>query len=89
MVKEQNKRSGKRQENQGKAECTAKASKIGHSTPYDYCSERLSAYGGLLGLVKFMELILPIFLRGIWLWLSCAKNSKSITTRLICIIFVL
>ena len=57
MVKEQDKDSAKRQEKQGKAECAARASKIGHSTPYGCCSERLSAFGGLLGLIKFMELI--------------------------------
>ena len=57
MVKEQEKDSAKRRGNQGKAECPAQASKIWHSTPYSYCSERLSPFGGLLGLVKFMELI--------------------------------
>ena len=64
MVKEQEKDSAKRRGNQGKAECLAKASKIGHSTPYSYCSRDrfqtclyLSPFGGLLGLVKLMELI--------------------------------
>ncbi|TVM00418.1 MAG: hypothetical protein CV087_13695 [Candidatus Brocadia sp. WS118] len=57
MVKEQDKDTAKRRENQGKAECPVQASKIGHSTVYRYCSERLSPFGGLLGLVKFMELI--------------------------------
>ena len=57
MVKEQDKDNAKRQGNQGGTECPAKANKIGHSTPYSYCSERLSPFGGLLGLVKFMELI--------------------------------
>src|SRR3990170_7562397 len=57
MVKKQDKDNEKRQGNQGDAECPAKASKIGYSTPYSYCSERLSPFGGLLGLVKFMELI--------------------------------
>jgi len=57
MVKKQNKDNAKRQGNQEEAVCPAKAGKIGHSTPYTYCSERLSPFGGLLGLVKFMELI--------------------------------
>ena len=57
MVKKQDKDNTKSLENQGKAECPAQASKIWHSTPYSYCSERLSPFGGLLGLVKFMELI--------------------------------
>ena len=43
--------------NQGAEECPAKASKIGPSTPYGYCSERLSPFGGLLGLVKFIDLV--------------------------------
>lgn len=45
MVKKQNKNTAKRQENQEEADCPAKASKIGHSTPYEYCSERLSPFG--------------------------------------------
>ncbi|MGQ3684982.1 MAG: hypothetical protein ACUBOA_08290 [Candidatus Loosdrechtia sp.] len=57
MVKKQNKNTTKRQENQEEAGCPAKASKIGSSTAYSYCSERLSPFRGLLGLVKFMELI--------------------------------
>ena len=43
--------------NQGESGCTAKASKIGASTPYEYCSERLSPFGGLFGLVKFIDLL--------------------------------
>ena len=64
MVKKQDKNNSKRQENQEEAGCPAKASKIGHSTPYSYCSRDrfqtclyLSPFGGLLGLIKFMELI--------------------------------
>ena len=57
MVKTNLKDSGKSLENQGKIECPERASKINASTKYEYCSERLSAFGGLLGLVKFIELI--------------------------------
>ena len=57
MVKRQNKNNAKVVINQGESGCTAKASKIGASTPYEYCSERLSPFGGLLGLVKFFDLI--------------------------------
>jgi hypothetical protein len=57
MVKQQNKDSGEGRKNQGGSECPQKASKIGHSTTYDYCRERLSPFGGLLGLVKFMDLV--------------------------------
>ena len=57
MVKQQSEDISKERLNQGEAEGGAKASKIGPSTPYGYCSERLSAFGGLLGLVKFMDLV--------------------------------
>lgn len=57
MVKRQNKNTAKAVINQGESGCAAKASKIGASTPYEYCSERLSPFGGLLGLVKFFDLI--------------------------------
>ena len=43
--------------NQGEDRSAAKASRIGPSTAYGYCSERLSPFGGLLGLVKFMDLV--------------------------------
>ena len=49
MVKKQYKNNSKRQENQGGSECLAKSNKIGHSTPYSYCSERLSHLEGYCG----------------------------------------
>lgn len=57
MVKNQGKCNSKDRINQGEDGCPSKASKIGPSTAYGYCSERLSLFGGLLGLVKFMDLI--------------------------------
>ena len=57
MVERQNKDNAKRRINQGPTERPARAGKIGVSTRYEYCSERLSTFGGLLGLVKFMELV--------------------------------
>ena len=57
MVKTQGKCNSKDRINQGEDESPAKASKIGPSTAYEYCSELLSPFGGLLGLVKFMDLI--------------------------------
>ena len=57
MVKQEEKRISKDRINQGEEECPAEASRIGPSTPYAYCSERLSPFGGLLGLVKFMDLV--------------------------------
>ncbi len=34
-----------------------RTTKIGPNTPYDVCSERMTAFGGLLPLVKFLDLI--------------------------------
>ena len=57
MVKDQNKNIAKSDENQGKAGVASGASKIGPSTKFETISERLSPFGGLLGLVKFMDLV--------------------------------
>ena len=57
MVKRQDQGSAERRKNQGENECQWKANKIGASTAYDFCRERLSPFGGLLGLVKFLDLV--------------------------------
>ncbi len=57
MVKRQNKDSAGKLINQGGNGCPVRATKIGASTAYEYCSERLSPFGGLLGLVKFMDAV--------------------------------
>jgi len=57
MVKSHEQGSAGRGKNQGENDCHQKASKIGSSTAYDYCRERLSPFGGLLGLVKFLDLV--------------------------------
>jgi hypothetical protein len=57
MVKRQDKDNAERLINQGGKGCPVKATKIGPSTAYEYCSERLSPFGGLLGLVKFMDAV--------------------------------
>lgn len=57
MVKNQNNNSSKIVVNQGEKGSLEKASKIAPSTAYTYCSERLSPFGGLLGLVKFMDVV--------------------------------
>lgn len=57
MVKRQDKNSARRPINQGESGCPVKATKIGPSTTHAYCSERLSPFGGLLGLVKFMDVV--------------------------------
>jgi len=35
----------------------SRSPKIGPNTPHDVCTERMTAFGGLLGLVKFLDLI--------------------------------
>jgi len=57
MVKRQNKDNAGKLINQGANGCPARAIKIGPTTAYRYCSERLSPFGGLLGLVKFMDVV--------------------------------
>ncbi len=57
MAKRRSKTNAKVVINQGESGCAAQASKIGASAPYEYCSERLSPFGGLLGLIKFFDLI--------------------------------
>jgi len=57
MVKRQNQGNAGSRKNQGENGGQPKASKIGPSTAYGYCRERLSPFGGLLGLVKFLDLV--------------------------------
>ena len=42
---------------QGKGEDTGRRLRITAETPYGECRERLTAFGGLLALVKFLDLI--------------------------------
>lgn len=57
MVK--SKRTEKREKNQARTRTqeAARRVKITPDTPYTQCSERLTAFGGLLALVKFLDLI--------------------------------
>jgi hypothetical protein len=57
MVKKRNKDNTKSAASKGCEEQGAEARKINASTPYGTCSERLSPFGGLLGLIKFLDLI--------------------------------
>ena len=43
--------------NQGQNEGPAEPAKISPNTRYEYCSERLSPFGGLLALEKFMDTV--------------------------------
>jgi len=57
MVKMQDQGSAGSHKNQGENAGQRKANKIGPSTAYGYCREGLSPFGGLLGLVKFLDLV--------------------------------
>jgi hypothetical protein len=59
MVKRESKakRRGKQGANSAREAKVARAVRITAETPYGECSERLTAFGGLLALVKFLDLI--------------------------------
>ena len=57
MVKRHKKHSAKRGMNQGQNEGHSDPAKISPNTRYEYCSERLSPFGGLLALEKFMDAV--------------------------------
>ena len=57
MVRKQDQGNAGRCKNQGENARERKASKIRPSTAYACCRERLSPFGGLLGLVKFLDLV--------------------------------
>ena len=55
MVRKHDKGITKNKSSKGFVEQDVRASKINASTSYGVCSERLSAFGGLLALIKFQE----------------------------------
>ena len=57
MVRKQDKGITKKKSSKGFVEQDPRASKINASTSYGVCSERLSPFGGLLALIKFLDLI--------------------------------
>jgi len=57
MVKKRKKRITKSRIGKGSRRNRSKARKIGASTPYGTCSEQLSPFGGLLALIKFLDLM--------------------------------
>ena len=57
MVKQQDFSTAKTRDCKEFSKGSARASKINASTAYDTCSEQLSAFGGLLALIKFLDLI--------------------------------
>jgi hypothetical protein len=57
MVKKRKKHNTKKRVSKGFRENGSEARKINASTAYDTCTEQLSPFGGLLGLIKFFDLI--------------------------------
>jgi len=57
MVKQQKKSNKKKRNGKGFKENGAKARKINASTVYETCTEQLSPFGGLLPLIKFLDLL--------------------------------
>lgn len=57
MVKRRKKISRKNRARKGFSKTRAKARKISASTHFDTCSEQLSPFGGLLVLIKFLDLV--------------------------------
>ena len=58
MVKQQKKSNKKRRNGKGFKANGAKARKINASMIYETCTEQLSPFGGLLPLIKFLDLII-------------------------------
>ena len=57
MVKQQKKHSKKKHSSKGFKANVAKARKINASTEYETCTEQLSPFGGLLAVIKFLDLL--------------------------------
>ena len=57
MVKQQKKHSKKKRSSKGFKANVAKARKINASTEYETCTEQLSPFGGLLAVIKFLDLL--------------------------------
>jgi hypothetical protein len=57
MVKRQRRDSTETPVNKGENEQQLEARKINASTPYETCREPLSAFGGVLALIKFLDLV--------------------------------
>ena len=57
MVKTNKSKNRRNRKNKGIRENAARARKINASTQYETCSEELSPFGGLLAMIKFLDLI--------------------------------
>ena len=58
MVKSRKSNFRKNRNKKGRKTNRTKARKINASTPFETCSEQLSPFGGLLALIKFLDLML-------------------------------
>jgi len=57
MVIKQNNSNTKSLNSKGSRAYDSRARKINASTTYETCTEQLSPFGGLLGLIKFLDLL--------------------------------
>jgi hypothetical protein len=57
MVRTQNKDNTKKVASKGFEDSVQRPRKINASTAFETCSEQISAFGGLLGLIKFLDLV--------------------------------
>ena len=57
MVKSKKSKNRKNRKTKGFSPNGARARKINASTAYETCSEQLSPFGGLLAMIKFLDLI--------------------------------
>jgi len=57
MVKSNKSKNRGKRKGKGFSANAASARKINASTPYDTCTEQLSPFGGLLAVVKFLDLV--------------------------------
>ena len=57
MVKTPKKNTNEKRSSKGFKTNGAKAKKINASTTYETCTERISPFGGLLAVIKFLDLI--------------------------------
>ncbi len=57
MVKRRKKNTRKNRSSKGFKASPEKARKINASTAYDTCTEQLSPFGGLLALIKFLDVV--------------------------------
>ena len=58
MVKRRKNNTKKKRNGKGFQADGAKAIKINASTVYETCTEQLSPFGGLLALIKFLDLVI-------------------------------